>query len=214
MYEPLQMIHFWGELALAKLLILKRDLLQHLHALLAIWILLLHLDDGVAEPYLILQYNNRSCSAQWPSHNNKTLKNFWNSLFSGSSYLLHRHRHDDSASCRIIVKVRQIDESTWVNKKKIKVGDHAHKAILKWTQRSLIKGYNSLIWTMAEAVSRWWLGEFGVGRTKMSPFLKPGGELFCPFPKKAVEEESGHGNSFKLLFILLPLMTSTRSKIW
>lgn len=52
--KPLQMINFWGELALAKLLILKWDLLQYLYTFLAICVLLLHLHDSVAQAYFIL----------------------------------------------------------------------------------------------------------------------------------------------------------------
>lgn len=48
------MIILRGVLAFAKLLILKWDLLQHLDALLAVRVLLLHLHDGVADPYFIL----------------------------------------------------------------------------------------------------------------------------------------------------------------
>jgi hypothetical protein len=53
--KPLQMINFGSEVALAKLgILVERGLLQHLHALLAVGVLLLHLHDGVAQPYLVL----------------------------------------------------------------------------------------------------------------------------------------------------------------
>lgn len=49
------MINFGSEVALAKLgILVERGLLQHLHALLAVGVLLLHLHDGVAEAYLVL----------------------------------------------------------------------------------------------------------------------------------------------------------------
>ena len=41
-------------MALAKLLILKWDLLQYFYTLLAVCVFLLHLHDGVAEAYFIL----------------------------------------------------------------------------------------------------------------------------------------------------------------
>lgn len=48
------MIILGGELALAKLLILKWDMLLNLYTLLAVRVLLLHLHDGVAQPSFIL----------------------------------------------------------------------------------------------------------------------------------------------------------------
>lgn len=54
------MINFGSEVALAKLgILVERGLLQHLHALLAVGVLLLHLHDGVAQAYLVLAPHTR-----------------------------------------------------------------------------------------------------------------------------------------------------------
>jgi len=102
------MIKFWGELALAKLLILKWDLLQYLYTLLAICVLLLHLYDGVrwcSSSLFHTVTRGFSFSSSFVKSStemqNHHFKTFYFAL--GSSYLFHRHGHDDPALRKIEV---------------------------------------------------------------------------------------------------------------